>query len=39
MSLAAAEEIVHRNLPIEHRAAAERLWDQLIEQAERLAKE
>jgi hypothetical protein len=39
MSLAAAKEIVHRNLPIEQQVAAERLWDQLIEQAERLAKE
>jgi hypothetical protein len=39
MSLRAAKEIVHRNLPIERQAAAEHFWDQLIEQAERLDEE
>jgi hypothetical protein len=39
MALGAAKEIVHRNLPIEHQAAAELLWDQLVEQAHRLAEQ
>jgi hypothetical protein len=30
MHLGEAKEIVHRNLPPEHQAAAERLWDEAI---------
>jgi hypothetical protein len=30
MPLGAAKEIVHRNLPPEQQAAAERLWDEAI---------
>jgi hypothetical protein len=32
-----AKEVVHRNLPLEQQAAAERLWDELIDYAEQLS--
>jgi hypothetical protein len=30
MTLRAAKEVIHRNLPADQQAAAERLWDQII---------
>jgi hypothetical protein len=37
MTLGEAKEVVHRNLPIEQQEAAERLWDELINNAELMA--
>lgn len=34
MTLGEAKEVIHRNLPVDQRAAAERLWDEIIEEAE-----
>ena len=36
MTTGEAKEVVHRNLPLEQQAAAERLWDDLIDYAEQL---
>jgi hypothetical protein len=30
MTLGVAKEVIHRNLPADQQAAAERLWDQII---------
>jgi len=34
MTLGDAKEVVHRNLPLEQQAAAERIWDEIIEHGE-----
>jgi hypothetical protein len=36
MTTAQAKEVVHRNLPVEQQKAAERLWGELIDHAERM---
>jgi hypothetical protein len=36
MSVGEAKEVVHRNLPVDQRSAAEKLWDDMIELVENL---
>jgi hypothetical protein len=39
MTTGQAKEVVHRNLPLDQQAAAEKLWDDMIELVEGLSDE
>ena len=39
MTLGEAKEVVHRNLPAEQQETAEQIWDELMDQAERIVDE